>query len=60
MINQGLLYVQRKYPEAKYRVGCMCCYGDGPNIEERSFEQEDGSWRIDYDIDFDWKLEDHL
>lgn len=56
--NQTKMWMNRILPEAKYRVGCNCCYGDGPDIETR-YNQEGGKFNIETWVDFDFKLEDY-
>lgn len=55
----AVAYCRRKYPEAIHRVGCYCCYGDGPDLDINYVWQEDGSCIIECDIDFDFSLEDY-
>jgi len=53
----GEAVVKRMVPEAVHRVGCDCCYGDGPDLTyDFPKEQEDGSFTIDFDVDYDFKV----
>jgi len=52
---EGEAVVKRLVPDAVHRVGCTCCYGDGPDITyDWPKEQEDGSFVIEFDVDYDF------
>ena len=58
--EQGKLWVQKVLPEAIHRMGCVCCYNDGPDLSIRIDTITDPTKVIiDYYVDFDFKKEDH-
>jgi hypothetical protein len=55
--QSGLEALAKLVPEAVHRVGCTCCYGDGPDIDFGwPVEQPDGSGHIDFYVDFDFEI----
>lgn len=49
--DAALDYVATVLPEAVRRVGCYCCYGDGPDIETKNYRQTLEVWvNFDFDI----------
>ena len=57
---EGEAVVKRLVPDAVHRVGCDCCYGDGPDITFSYPEkQEDGSFLIEFDVNYDFKMPDN-
>jgi hypothetical protein len=61
MFNQAKEYCQKYYPEAVERIGCYCCYGDGPDLEFIWLpKQEDGTMVLECHVDFDFKISDRV
>ena len=55
-IDQGMLFVQKRIPEAVHRVGCNCCYGDGPDLMSQISRLPSGDYEIAYSVDFDFVM----
>lgn len=53
-------YVSKNHPGAVYRIGCYCCYGDGPDVDFVTVTDDDGGYTIETWINYDFNLEDHL
>lgn len=58
-INHGKLFIKGIVPEAIYRIGCYCCYGDGPNIEIEYDDSDEKYFIINYYIDFDFNANEY-
>lgn len=64
ILDAGLEYCREKWG-AVHRVGCMCCYGDGPDLNYQVNECKDrygysDQAYIKFTIDMDFNLEDHI
>lgn len=55
----GHRFVASFLPEAVRRVGCYCCYGDGPDLECEYQHQKDGSLKMVWTVNFDFRVEDY-
>jgi hypothetical protein len=59
-LKMARAYCDKKYPEAVRRVGCYCCYPDGPDLEiMMPSKQADGSMVIECYVDYDFKKSDY-
>lgn len=57
LCQDGILTVKKMVPKSVYRMHCLCCYGDGPDIEHSEpLEQEDGSAVIEFKVDHDFVI----
>jgi hypothetical protein len=55
----GFRFVERFLPNAVNRVGCYCCYGDGPNLDIKIETLDNGDLEIIYEVDFDFDASDY-
>lgn len=55
-IDAALAWIGDKFPDAKWRVGCECCYGDGPDIgiSGPDFQLNGDAW-FEYSVNFDYE-----
>jgi hypothetical protein len=58
-IDNGFQFVKTFIPRAIHRVGCYCCYGDGPNLEQESKKLKNGDTEISFYVDFNFNVEDY-
>lgn len=58
-IDFGYNFVKSFLPEAVKRVGCMCCSGDGPDLDTEIDDSDPKQLIINFYVDFDFKLEDY-
>lgn len=59
-LESGDRFVASFLPEAVRRVGCYCCYGDGPDLNCEYRPQKDGSVKMIWTVNFDFRVEDYL
>ncbi len=55
----GYAFIQSFLPEAVRRIGCTCCYGDGPDLTSETKKQKDGSYEIVFTVDFNFENTDY-
>lgn len=54
--DEALAAIFIAFPDAKYRIGCECCYGDGPDINVSGPNaQINGDMWFEYSINFDYE-----
>ena len=60
-LEMARAYCDKNYPEAVRRVGCICCYSDGTDLEiGMPKKQTDGSIVIECYVDYDFKKSDYI
>ena len=57
--QMGIKYVQKEHPGSVFRVGCNCCYGDGPDIEIWTKYPEEGGVVIELSVNFKFNVDDY-
>lgn len=56
--EMGRKFIERILPEAVYRLGCICCYPDGPDLDIRYNTVNSKYFDIEYWVDFDFKKDE--
>ena len=53
-MDAGMEYVRKRISSAVHRVGCICCYGPGPDLSCYTSQNLNGDYEIVYVVDFDF------
>lgn len=57
-MDAGMEYVRKRIPSAVHRVGCICCYGSGPDLMSCYDIAPNGDLNIIFQVDFDFEVPD--
>lgn len=58
--DNGYKFVETIIPEAIRRVGCYCCYGDGPDLNSSSEQLPNGDLVLKFSVNFDFDRSDYV
>jgi hypothetical protein len=58
-IKAGFEFVKSILPEAIQRVGCYCCYGDGPDLTCNLSKDDNGNFVMTYVVNFDFDASEY-
>ena len=54
-IYMNIESIKDQIPGAVYRIGCTCCYGDGPDIEYEVTNMPEGGVTAKFWVNFDFE-----
>lgn len=57
-LDVGRVWVQVRMPSVISRVGCNCCYPDGPDLTTTRRTLDNGDLEVTYVVDFDFKKDE--